>query len=120
MDEATERRTGRLAGWVVDCKDRLAGIAEWLSDYVTWLTGWTVDQLDKRSHTLNPAHLFLCRCQTAVRSVRWPVWEMERGWRDRPERQGERDKERETELDRDIESCRSISTLTARRLLLIT
>lgn len=118
MDEAAERHT--------DCKDWLAGIAEWLPDYISWLTGWTVDQLDKRSHTLNPPHLFLYKCQTAVGSVCWPDWEGERdgkrAGREGEETDGEREtrKDRETELNRDIESCQSISTVTARRLLLIT
>lgn len=72
MDEAAERHTGKLAGWLVDCTDQLAGVAEWLYDCISWMTGWIVDQLDKRSHILNQAHLFLCKCQTAVGSVCWP------------------------------------------------
>lgn len=39
MDEEAERHTGKMTGWLVDCKDQLAGITEWLSDYISWLTG---------------------------------------------------------------------------------
>lgn len=67
-----------LAGWLVDCKDRLAEIAEWLSDYISLLTGWTVDRLDKQSNILNPARLFSYKCQTGVGSVCLPDWEEKR------------------------------------------
>lgn len=69
MDEATEMHTGKLASGSVDCKDRLAGISEWLSDYISSVTGWTVDRLDKWSHSFKLHHLFLHKCQTAVGSV---------------------------------------------------
>lgn len=69
MDEATEMLTGKLASGSVDCKDRLAGISEWLSDYISGLTGWNVDRLDKWSHSFKLDHLFLHKCQTAVGSV---------------------------------------------------
>ncbi len=69
MDESTEKHTGRPAGRLVDCKERLAGISEWLSDYISWLTVWTVDRLDKQSRHLKAAHLFLHKCHTAEGSV---------------------------------------------------
>ena len=50
------RKADRKAGW-------LAGVWEWLPDYINLLIGWTVDRLNRWLRSSKPDHLILYKHQ---------------------------------------------------------